>query len=403
VKNPSRHIAAVEIGTSKINVLIGQITPGRGVSLIGFGECQANGVAKGVITDFKQASDATHAALVAAEQDARVKIDEVFLAQTGGHLRGFHHPATVNVESAENLVSRNDMQRACELAMSKELEDGRIVVQYLQRPYLLDGKMVGPNPERLHGEKLEGGCWTVHGDQAVVTNSIHVIQGFNLKVADMILSSLAAGTMLTTQQDRQQGVLMIDIGAGTSDFVYYRHGVPFITGVVAVGGGHLTNDLALGLRVTEGQAEKLKLRHGRGVVASRDKSDKVWLNGDLAIGDRQFPRMAIETITAARVQEIFEVVKKKLGFETNSDNCPAGVILTGGTSRLPHIEDAATRVFGVPAHLGELPAWVGEKLSHPAHSTVLGLLHYGITGRSDTALVRRKPKRTFLRKLFATA
>lgn len=403
MNHPSRNIAAVEIGTSKINVLIGQLNPGRDVRFIGFGECQSHGVVKGAITDFKQASDATHSALSAAEQDARVKVDEVFLAQSGGHLDAFHHPATVNVESAENLVSRNDMNRAVEMAMSKELPERRLVVQYLQRPYLLDGKMVGNNPERLHGERLEGGCWTVHGDRAVVTNSIHVIQGFNLKVGDMILSSLASGTMLTTRQDRQHGVLMVDIGAGTTDYVYYRHGVPFLTGVVAVGGGHLTNDLALGLRVTEGQAEKLKLRHGRGLVSTRDKSDRVWLNGDLAIGDRQFPRLAIETITSARIVEVFEVVKKKLGIELSAENCAAGVILTGGTAKLPGIEEAATRVFGVPAHVGELPASVGEKLADPSYATVLGLLHYGISGRSDAAPVRRKPKRTLFKRIFATA
>ena len=172
-----------------------------------------------------------------------------------------------------------------------------------------------------------------------------------------------------------------------------------MTGVIPVGGSHLTNDLALGLRVTEGQAEKLKLRHGRGTVVAHDKNDKVWLNGDFAIGDRQFPRQAIETITTARVKEIFEVVQTKLGSALSAENCAAGVVLTGGTSKLPGIVDCAAKVFDIPAHLGEMPPGVDEKLCEPSHATVLGLLHFGLQNRTETQ-PKTKRGRGLLRKLF---
>ena len=262
--------------------------------------------------------------------------------------------------------------------------------------------MVGANPEHLHGQRLEVGYWTVHGSESVIANSIHVIRGFNVLVGDMILSSLAAGTMMTTPQDRQHGALVIDIGAGTTDFVLYRDGGPFMTGSVPVGGSHLTNDLTLGLRVTEGQAEKLKIRHGRAITMSRDKSEKVWLNGDFAIGDRQFPRRAIELITEARVQEIFEVVKKKLGAELAPELCAAGVFLTGGMAKLPAIADAATKVFGIPAVLGEMPPGMDDKLNRPQHATVLGLLHFGLQNRAGTGSGRQR-SRGLLQKLFTSS
>jgi cell division protein FtsA len=401
VRSKARFIGAVEIGSAKIAVLIGELARDGNVNLIGFGECQSHGVVKGMVTDFKAASDATHSALLAAEQSSGVKIDEVYLAQTGGHLGGFHNQAEANVTAVDNKVSEVDIETVCRLAKAKSLPTDRTVVHHIRRPFFLDGKMVGRNPEHLHGKRLAVGYWTVHGLESVIANSIHVVRGFNVLVGDMILSSLASGTMMTTPQDRQHGALVIDIGAGATDFVFYRDGGPFLTGVVPVGGGHLTNDLTLGLRVTEGQAEKLKLRHGRALVHTRDKNDKVWLNGDFAIGDRQFPRQAIEMITEARVRELFEVVKKKLGPEFGPETCAAGVLLTGGGAKMPALADAATKVFGVPAQLGELPPGVDEKLNRPQHATVLGLLHYGLQNRTQAGGAGPRRSRGLLQKLFA--
>jgi cell division protein FtsA len=260
--------------------------------------------------------------------------------------------------------------------------------------------MVGANPEHLVGQRLDVGYWTVHGQENRIADNIHVVRGFNVTVGDLILSSLASGTVLTSPQDRQNGALVIDVGAGTTDYVFYRDGMALVTGVVPVGGGHLTNDLALGLRVTEGQAEKLKLRYGRGTVVTKDRSDKVWLNGDFAIGDRQFPKQTIETITSARVWELLEVVRKKLGTAFAPERCAAGVVLTGGTSKLPGIAEAAAKIFGAPVHLGELPGAVDEKLRDPAFATVTGLLNYGAQSKAAMPAPRRSGT-NFIKKLFA--
>ena len=396
----SRIVGAVEIGTSKVAVLVGELVSGRSLSLIGFGECQSRGVIKGTVTDFKAATDAAHSALVAAQESAGVNIDEVYLAQTGGHLEGFYNEASVSVSAADNMVSQLDIDTVCRLAKAKSLPEGRMVVHNIRRPFYLDGRMVGANPEHLVGQRLDVGYWTVHGQENRIADNIHVIRGFNVRVGDLILASLASGAVLTSPQDRQNGALVIDIGAGTTDYVLYRDGVAAVTGVVPVGGGHLTNDLALGLRVTEGQAEKLKLRYGRGTVVTKDRGDKVWLNGDFAIGDRQFPKQTIETITAARAWEVLEVVRKKLGQAFAPERCAAGVILAGGTSKLPGLAEAAAKVFGVAVHLGELPGAVDEKLRDPAFATVTGLLNYGAQARAG-APAQKRSGTSFIKKLFA--
>ena len=392
-------VGAVEIGTTKVTVLVGEIARGRELSIIGVGEASSRGVIKGAVMDFKAASEATHNALLAAEQSAGTRVDEVYLAQTGGHLEGFENEASVNVAAADNTVSAMDTDTVCRLAMAKELPEGRIVVHHIRRPFRLDGRLV-PDPEHLVGRRLDVSYWTIHGLESKVADNTHVINGFSVRVTKLILSSLASGALVTTAEERHNGVLAIDLGGGTTDFALYRDGCAHKTGVVAVGGGHLTNDLALGLRVQQGQAETLKLRYGRGTVHARDKKDKVMLIGDFSIGDREFPRLTIEQITAARVWEIFEVVRQKLGASFAPEKIPAGVVLTGGTAKLPGITEAAAKVFGTSARLGEVPAWIGENLRDPGYATALGLLHFSLNAQTDRATA---PRRSLLSKLFATA
>lgn len=405
MSSKSRIIGAVEIGTSKISVLVGELN-GRELALIGHGECPSRGVIKGAVVDYKAASDCTHAALEIAERDAGERIDQVFLALSGGHLEGFYNEASVNVKAADNMISAADIGTVCGLAQSKELPVGRMVVHHIRRPFRVDGRLVPTSPEHLVGQRLAVGYWTVHGAENKIADAIHVIGGFNLEVSELVLASLASGYMVTTPEDRQHGILAIDIGAGTTDYVLYRDGVPHTTGVVAVGGNHLTNDLSIGLRLTENQAEKLKLRFGRALVQTRDKGEKVWLEGNFAIGDRQFPRHTIEQITAARVWELFEVVKKQLGAAFVPETCAAGVVLTGGTAKLPGMAEAAAKVFGVSAHLGEAPPRLKEDLRDPGYSTALGLLYYGLAARAERAAAPTRRSGGFLRsvsRLFANA
>ncbi len=396
-------IGAVEIGTAKITVLIGEYT-GRELAIIGRGECQSRGIIKGMVVDYKAASECTHSALELAEREAGERIDLVFLAQTGGHLEGFYNEASVNVKAADNMIGAEDIRTVCDLARAKELPAGRMVVHHIRRPFRVDGRLV-PNPEHLVGQRLDVGYWTVHGQENKLADLIHVIRGFNLEVRELVLSSLASGHMVTTAEERQHGVLAIDIGAGTTDYVLYRDGIAHTTGVLPVGGAHLTNDLSIGLRLTEGKAEKLKLRFGRASVHTRDRAEKVWLDGNFAIGDRQFSRYAIEQITSARATEILEVVRKKLGNAYSPETCSAGVVLTGGTAKLAGLAETAARVFEVPAHLGETPSWVAENLRDPCYNTALGLLYYGVNSQAERHTAQRR-RGGFLRsvtRLFANS
>jgi cell division protein FtsA len=403
VSSKTTFIGAVEIGTSKVTALVGEYT-GREIVIIGCGECSSRGVIKGSVVDFRAATECTHSALESAERDANERIDHVYLAQSGGHLEGFYNEASVNVKAADNMIEADDIRTVCDLAKAKELPLGRLVVHNIRRPFRVDGRLVPTSPENLVGQKLEVGYWTVHGQEQRLADNIHVIRGFNLEVRELVLSSLASGHMVTSLEERQNGVLAIDIGAGTTDYVLYRNGAPHTTGVLAVGGGHFTNDISIGLRLTEGQAEKLKVRFGRAVVQARDRNDKVWLDGNFAIGDRQFSRHAIESVTAARAWELLEVVRKKIGHAFSPESCAGGVVLTGGGAKLPALAECAAKVFGAPARLGEAPSWVADNLRDPGYHTALGILYYGVSSLGDHSSATRR-KGGFMRnvtRLFAS-
>jgi len=384
--NRSKIIAGIEMGTSKVVVLVGEVVNGRSLNIIGLGEATSMGIRKGEIVDLRAASDCTHAAIVAAEKNAGAQIDGVFLASTGRQIEGFPNPGIATVSDADNEVSDADIARAVEDAKSKALPPGRVYIHHIRNGYCLDGKVV-QDPLRMQGQKLEVGYWHVHGSERTLRDQISVINGINLEVEDVIVSSIASGSAVATDAEKRNGVLVIDIGCGTTDYVLYRNGWAVRTGVIAVGGDHLTNDLSLGLRVNYKHAENLKLRHGKAVTEKSDRSETVMLVGDLMIGDRPIPLYSIEKILEARVSELFMILKNRLGSALSPQNLPGGVVMTGGSSRLARIADQARAVFGVDVRLGENPEWVNtQELRSPEYSTAIGLLYYGLKGQ-------RKPER----------
>ena len=183
-------IGAVEIGTSKITVLVGEYT-GRELAIIGRGECSSRGVIKGAVVDYKAASECTHSALEQAEREAGESIDLVFLAQTGSHLEGFYNEGAVNVKASDNMIEPGDVRTVCELAKWKELPAGRMVVHHIRRPFRVDNRLIPGSPENLVGQKLEVGYWTVHGLEQRLADTIHVIRGFNLEVRELVLAKAA--------------------------------------------------------------------------------------------------------------------------------------------------------------------------------------------------------------------
>jgi cell division protein FtsA len=386
----SKIIGAVEIGTSKVVVLIGDIVNDKTLNIIGMGVSSSQGVKKGEIIDFNSASDCTHAAIMAAEDTAGVKVDGIYLAQSGRHLEANFSDAEVTVKSPDNIVQRADIRRLLTEAKSKQLPEERAIIHHIRTGFILDGDLVD-DPENLEGHKLGVGYWNIHGSFKKMSDSIHIINGFGLRVEDLIVSSLASGKMVTTEEERQSGVLAIDIGSGRTDYVLFKNGYVVHTGVVAVGGDHITNDLSIGFRTNAKLADMLKVNSGKATLEPKSKNDKVMLIGDLTIGDRSISRSGVCQIINARVDELFKIIrsnKQVSAYFTNREI--SSVVLTGGTSQLKDIEKLAEKVFGLPVAQGENPSWVASDIAGPEFSTALGLLYFGFSYRDDTRFTEQK-------------
>lgn len=395
-------VGAIEIGTSKVIVLVGEIVDRKSLNLIGLGQSSSEGVVKGEIQNFRAAGHVTHAAIMSAEKSAGTRIDKVYLAQSGKHLEGFYHKGSVTVSTSDNTVSSADIARAVREAKTKQLPAERVYIHHIRNNFILDDRAVS-DPLGMDGEKLEVGYWSIHGDKRKVTDHIRVINGYGLDVEDLIVSSIAGASMVLSEEEKQAGALVIDIGAGTTDWALYMGGCIVRTGVVAVGGEHLVNDLALGLRIDTFHARKILHEFGSTSLGRDEVGEKVWMVGDQTIGDRQLSRKAITQIIQARMEELFTVLSKQLGGYATPDRIAAGAVLTGGVVALPGLDILAGRVLGIQAGIGRLPrSWISDELDDPAYSTVLGLMHYALTGQheDDASLNQRSASHTgFLGKM----
>lgn len=373
----SKIIGAVEIGTSQAKALIGEVGEQGNLSIVGMATRRNEGMRKGQIVDFRKAASAVHAALEEAEKMSGTTVDSVYLAQTGSHLRGHMLRGSASVSSSDNRVSPDDVRRAAVEAKRRQPDEGRSYVHHVRTPIILDNKVID-DPVGMMGKRIDLGYWSIDGDDQAIQRGLDVISTYSLEVNDLILSSVASATMVAGPDLRRAGALVIDLGAGVTDFVLYRQGFVAYTGVVPVGGDHVTGDISMGLRVLEPYAEKLKLEYGQATPLSAQQEDDVWIIGNKTIGDRSVPRRAIADVIHVRIAELFEIISKELGPLLSPENLQGGILLTGGGSQLVGIEEVASKVLGQPVRRAGFPTGISEELAQPENSTVLGLLHYGL-------------------------
>jgi len=374
----SKILGAVEIGTHKAKAMVGVLSPTGDLKVVAAASVKNEGVRKGEIVDYRKTASAVHAAIEEAEKAAEAKIDEVYLAQTGSHLRGTQLRGSSSTAASDNRVEYSDIERASEEAKRKEPEEGRCFVHHVRSPIVLDDRIV-EDPVGMSGSSIEIGYWAIEGDNNAIKETVDIIGGYGrLGISDLFVSSIASGAIVAGADLQQSGVLVVDIGAGVTDYVLYRHGHVAATGVVCVGGDHISGDLSMGLRILEPYAEDIKIEHGKAMVDESDAKEDVWLIGNKTIGDRTVSRKSICQVINARVVELFEIIGKEIGSLLDPDMVSSGVLLTGGGSLLPGIDRVAENVLGLRAEKASFPSGIEGDLAHPGNATVLGLLHYGL-------------------------
>ena len=369
--NQSCIIGAIEIGTSKITILVGEIS-NNNINILSHYIDSSTGVKKGRFIDLESVSNLIKRSITIAEKRANAKIKMVYLAITGKHLRGFFNTGSANVSSVNKMVNKNDIKKAKEDAKRPQIPENRSVVFHIQNPFSIDGVKT-KNPLHMEGNKLKVGYWTVHGEDKLIRSMMQVMP---YEVDHFVLSSLASSNILLQETEKEAGALVIDIGAGTTDYALYKEGYVVHTGVLAIGGDNISNDLSMGLRTTIKIAEDIKIKEGLAFRVKNNIKEKIWLIGNQSIGDREVPLVSVKKIVESRIKEIFEIIKGELieANVYNPNDINAGVLLTGGTSKIEGILEIANKVFGIKCQEGKVIYDMKEEINTPEFVTVLGVL-----------------------------
>lgn len=375
----SNIIVGLEIGTSKVCAVVGELNADGVLNIIGLGQSRSRGVRKGEIADLAQAEEDVRNAVVEAEQMADVEIRSVFLGVAGGHVRGFNNRGMHPVVSADREISEDDVQDVIKNAKAINLPTENSVIHAIRQHFFVDGQDGVTNPVGMLGSRLEVDVHVVHGMTNRLQNSIRLVKGLQLEVEDIVFNGLASSLALLTAEQKELGALVIDIGGGTTDFVVYADGVIKHTGAIAVGGDHVSNDLAYGLKVPLSRAEKLKLEHGSALLDPECKGQTVTITNELGLVMKVVNVEHLRQIMSLRLEEIFQLIAQDLEQAGLADYLRAGVFLCGGCARTPNISRLAEQTLQMPVAAGQTKSISGLKsaLDQPEFVTAIGLARFG--------------------------
>jgi len=372
-------IVGLEIGTSKVCAVVGDMSPEGVLNIVGLGQSRSRGVRKGEICDAPKAEEDIRNAIVEAEQMADVEIRSAYLAVTGSHIRGFNNRGVHPVVSADREISEEDVQDVIKNAKTINLPAQNHVVHAIRQHFLVDGQDGITNPVGMLGGRVEVDVHVVHGTLNRLQNAIRSVKGLQLEVDEIVFSGLASSLALLTNEQKELGALVIDIGGGTTEYVVYSDGVIKHVGVLAVGGDHVSNDLAYGLKVPLGRAEQLKIEQGSALIDEACKGQTITISNEIGLEMKKINVENLRRIMALRLEEIFQLIAQDLDSAGLLDYLRAGVFLCGGGARIPEIARLAEMVLNMPVTLGKANSISGLKsaLDQPEFATAIGLVKFG--------------------------
>ncbi len=375
----SKIIVGLEIGTSKVCVAVGEVSGNQAVNVIGLGQAKSRGIRKGEIIDVSLAEEDVRNAIVEAEQVADVEIRSVFLSVTGSHLRGFNNTGVHPVVSADRDITNDDIQDVIKNARAINLPSDHSVVHAIRQHFRVDGQDGVQNPEGMLGARIEVEVHVISGKYNRLQNPIRLVNSLHLEVDNIAAGALASSLAVLSNEQKELGALVIDLGAGVTEYAVYQAAVIKHTGVLAVGGDHVSNDLAYGLKVPLARAEQIKIDHGSAIIDPESQDKTVDLSHDSLIPGRQVNLGHLQKIMSMRLQEIFELIAQDIGQAGLIEYLRAGVVICGGGARIPNITKLGRDVFRIPVSIGRSSTVSGMKnaLDEPEFATSIGLIKFG--------------------------
>jgi cell division protein FtsA len=372
-------IVGLDIGTSKVCATVGELSDGGALNIIGLGQAKSRGVRKGEIVDAATTGEDIRNAIVEAEQMADVEIRSVYLGVSGGHIRGFNNRGFHPVVSHDREIMEEDVQDVIKNAKTINLPAENRVVHVIRQHFLVNGQDGVLNPVGMVGSRVEVDVHVVHGNLNRLQNPIRAVKGLQIEVEDIVFSGLASSLALLNNQQKELGALVIDLGGGTTEYVVYANGTIKHTGVLAVGGDHVSNDLAYGLKVALSRAEQLKIEYGCALVEPGAKGRTLQITNDHGLPERSVNHEHLQRIMSLRLEEIFQLIAQEIQSSALLHRIRAGVFLCGGGAHIAGIQQLAENVFELPASVGKTSCLSGLRsaLEQPEFTASIGLVKYG--------------------------
>ena len=380
---PGTHIVGLDIGTTKVSVLIAEPREGGAIDIIGLGSAPSRGMRKGVVVNLDSCVASIKQAVEEAELVAGCAVDRAFVGVAGAHVRGLNSRGVISIPGRDREVTRDDVDRVLASARAVNIPPEREIFHVLPQEFMVDDQDGIHDPAGMTGTKLQANVHIVTASVAAAQNLVNSVNRAGVEVEEIVLEQLAAADAVLTPDEKEMGVALIDIGAGTTDLVIFERGAIRHIAALPTGGEHVTNDIAVGLRTPIPEAERIKKKHGCALASLVGEEDTVEVP---TVGGRK-PRVLSRTllceIIQPRVEEIFALIAEEFARSAFDRSLHAGIVLTGGGSMLEGIQEVAERTLNMPVRRGA-PVGVGglaEAVATPQHSTVVGLAMYGARQR----------------------
>ena len=379
-------VVGLDIGTSKICAVVGEMTE-HGVEIIGLGSHASQGLRKGVVINIEATVNSVKKAIEEAALMAGCEIHTVFTSISGGHIKAFNSHGIVAVKNQE--VVQRDLERVIDAAKAVAIPMDREVLHVLPQDYIIDEQDGIKEPLGMSGVRLEAKVHIITGSVTAAQNIVKCCNRTGLNVAEIVLAPLAAAEAVLTDEERELGVVLVDMGGGTTDIALYHDGTLKHTAVLGIGGNHVTNDIAAGLRTPFNDAERIKQRYGFAKARMVTDDERVEVPSVAGKGAGTVSRQILCEIIEPRLDEIFELIQREIAKSGYEGSLASGVVITGGSMLLPGAVEMAERSFGLPVRLG-VPTHVGglvDVIDSPAYAAAVGLVLHGMK-RHERAVYR---------------
>jgi len=369
-------IVGLDIGTTKICAIVGNVTE-DGIDIVGIGTSPSSGLRKGVVINIESTVGAIRKAISEAELMAGCEIKSVYAGIAGGHIKGLNSNGVIAIKNRE--VSQEDVRRVIDAAKAINIPMDREVLHILPQEFIIDEQDGIREPLGMSGVRLEAKVHIVTGAVASAQNIVKSCNRAGLDVADIVLEQLASSHAVLSDDEKELGVCMVDIGGGTTDIAIFADGAIKYTSVISLGGNQLTNDIAVGLRTPFAEAEKIKQKNGCCLAALVGKDERIEVPSVGGRKPRELSRSVLCEILGPRMEEIFTLVNREIIKSGLEDSIASGVVITGGSSILEGMPELAEQIFNLPVRRG-LPQNIGglnDVVKSPVYATGVGLVVYG--------------------------